>query len=150
MRNGIYSDYKGQTLEVKTLKDQDDKLILIFKESFCPFPEFEKSNFEEEGYFLIIDLKDLQEAYEVKTYGIYKGYKFRVFKLNIIGEQELLRIISYEKDAFENLELLEINHGCYGEDIYIADLERVWEERISAFGLPMPKDVSKLKEIKIS
>src|SRR5258708_1651791 len=138
MRNGIYSYYNGYHLIVNTIRDDDENVLLSFKGKSNPFQDFDKSNFEEDTFERIIKRKDLKNAYNVVTYGIYKGYILKVFSVPNTPNYNV-GLATSDKDAYSILNFKEINIDWYMKEVNIDELSELWEERSPALGLPMPE-----------
>ena len=148
MRNGIYTYYQGFHLQVTTIRDDDKSVILNYKDGICPFNNFEKSNQDDGTYNLIIDLKDLINAYYVKTLGLLKGYVFQVFDVKYTSEQ-IVRIGTNDRDKFISVTgLHESQKDWYIYDIQLFELDGIWEERTPTFNLPMPEGLKEKEIIK--
>jgi hypothetical protein len=146
MRNGIYTFYNGFHLEVNTIRD-DDRIILNYNDENCPFDYFIKSDQSENCYYLIIDLKELKNAYYVKTFGIFNGFSFQIFNVKYTSEN-IIRIGTNERDKFVLATgLNEIGKDWYIYDIRISELTKIWEERTAYFGLQMPDGLNDIEEI---
>lgn len=149
MRNGAYTIYQGYDLIINTIRDNDDKVILTYKGEVCPFDNFRKDIDEDNAHYLIINIMDLTNAFFVKTFGIYKGYKFQVFDLKG-GCEGSVRIGTSDRDAFNSATGLgDDSRHWYIQDIKKSELERIWEERTQVLDLPMPKGLELNKEISI-
>ncbi|MBL3656924.1 hypothetical protein [Fulvivirga sediminis] len=136
-RNGQYTKYKGFHLMIQTIRDDDDKIILIWIGKDCPLKQFyyEKA---EDGFVSIIDKNELTNAYLVKTFGYYKGYKFQIFSRS--GSSEV-SIATSELLAYQRLSLIKIAENWFGEDVMPNELESTWEEYFETLNLPLPDDI---------
>lgn len=148
MRNGIYTYYQGFHLQVTTIRDDDNRVMLNYKNGTCPFNDFVKSSHDDGTYYLIIDLTDLTNAYYVKTFGLFKGNVFQVFDVKYTSEQ-VVRIGTSNRDKFISSTGLDESHkDWYIYDIQLSELEEIWEERTPTFNLPMPEGLKKKESIK--
>lgn len=138
MRNGIYTYFRSYHLRLNTIRDDDEKVVIYFDGKDCPFLDFEVSKHHQDTYCLIIRLNELSNAYWVKTYTLYKGFKLLLFELNI-GIEGMFSIATSDKQAFSELGLTEIDKPWFAQDIHISNLKNIWEERTPALGLPMPE-----------
>lgn len=146
MRNGVYIIFEGHHLPLNSIRDNDEEILIRYEGSYCPFAGFYKSRHEENVYYLKKKLDEIDKAYYVKTFGLYKGYKFEVFdRPSEIGD--LVRIGTRDNTAIENLKLS--GDKAWGFlDINKSELEKVWEERSPVYNLPMPEGIKALEEIK--
>lgn len=149
IRIGPYTIFENHHLAIKSIRDDDDHVLLRFEGHSPPSTNFEESKHEKDVYYLNLSISSLNQAYWVQTYCKFKGYTFEVFPLNI-GVEGLVTISTKEIIAFEKLKLTEIKNGFYATDIHVSELEKLWEERRpSNYNLPMPKVIETIKEIKI-
>jgi hypothetical protein len=147
IRIGPYTVYNGIPLAIKSVKDDDENILLRYDGFDVPFVGFEKSTHEENVYYLKTTLHDIKQAYWVQTFGIYKGFTFELFPLNIPGKN-LITITTSDKSALVKLNLTEVKKSLYATDINPIELEKAWEERRpSGFNLPMPLGISLINEI---
>lgn len=137
MRNGIYTYYKGYHLEIHTIRDDDEKVILNYKGERSPFKDFDKSRLEKNTFCRVIKKSDLKNAYAVTTYGLYRGVKVKVFQVAFAHDM-IVRIATSDKNALNQLDMKEVNKGWYIKDIEKNELEKIWEEGTSIWDLPMP------------
>ncbi|WP_088655844.1 hypothetical protein [Geofilum rhodophaeum] len=145
MRNSDYTFFKGLHLELSNIRDDDERVLLSYKGENSPSPGFEKSIHRKDTYELIVNVKDIDNAYQVRTYGKYRGYTFGVFKL---GKEGMVFIGTTDKAAYKKLNLTEVNQNWYGDDIQGTELDKIWEERTPTRGLPMPEGLERIKVVK--
>lgn len=138
MRNGIFTYYNGFHLNVNTIRDDDENVLLSFKGENNPFENFEKSKFEENTFEFIIKKENLKNAYNVITYCFYKGYVLKVFSVPNTPNYKVW-IATSDKNVYSALNLKQINIDWYMKEINIDELSEIWEERSPALGLPMPE-----------
>lgn len=143
MRNGTYTIYQNLILGVKSNYAEDCLLWIEGKD--CELKGFEKSKFED-AWYKIIEWEEIKEAFAVKTFGIYKGYKFQLFDFGL--DSNIISIGTKDIKASKNLHLFEVGDLWFMTEVKLSDVESIWEERTPALNLPMPKGVEKLFVIK--
>ncbi len=137
MRNNTYTVFRGEHLMLSDIRDDDDNVLLSYVGDDCPFSDFTKSKHGINRYVLIVEQKNINNAYKVRTMGKYRGYIFSVFSVEG-SSTGMVFIGTSNKDVSTELNLLEINRNWYGNDINESELDLIWEERIPTRGLPMP------------
>jgi hypothetical protein len=155
IRNGIYSELSNLQIKIFEVRSEvpieaDEKRYLIWYDldKNCPFDDFVRSN-NSDGFYKYVKFEEISNAYSVRTYGIYKSYKFEIFR----GEKEANDTISIatRDEKLKNIaELIEVNTSWYMKSIKLFELEKMWEERtLSPFNLPLPKNFKEYEEIAI-
>jgi hypothetical protein len=146
MRNGVFTVYQGIHLPINTIRDNEQEVFIRFEGMECPFVDFQRSKHEDNVFLKRIKISEINETYEVKTYGIYKGYKFQIFKSN--DSDDLFIGISNE-EAHHKLKLFGDSDWAY-RNVRKTEIDKVWEERLaSAFGKSMPKELKEIEEINL-
>ena len=142
IRFGTYTRFGGYDFR---LLEKSDCYRLVFDGAVCPLLNFIK--YTDNVFYLDVSKEEIDNAFSIRTYGIYKGYKFDVNKLN--GEN-IIGIVTDDKNAFEDLKLEFRDRGVYQKEIKINELDKLWEERTqSTHDLPLPKGLELIKEIDI-
>lgn len=138
MRNNTYTVFREEHLILSDIRDDDDNVLLSYIGDDCPFADFAKSKHGINRYVFIVEQKSINNAYEVRTMGKYRGYIFSVFSVEG-GSNGIVFIGTSNKDVSTEINLLEINTNWYGNDINESELDTIWEERMPTRGLPMPE-----------
>ena len=140
IRFGTYTVYKGYDLR---LIEQNNCYRLIYNGTNCPFDDF--LAYTENVYYKDLQKTEIWNAFFIKTRGIYKGYQFDVCWLNL---NNVIGIVTDDKQVYENLKLDFRERGVYQKEIHINELERLWEEySLSSLNLPMPEGIPKVRFI---
>ena len=141
MRFGTYTIYKGHDLR---LIENNDFYRLVYDGAKCPFEDF--IVYAENVYYKDVPQETVLNAFFIKTKGIYKGYRFDVFSLNL---NNLIRIVTDEKTAYENLKLDCRDRGVYQKEIFLDELDELLEEYSpSSLNLSIPAGLPKERIIK--
>ena len=70
--------------------------------------------------------------------------------MNKLNGENIIGIVTDDKNAFEDLKLEFRDRGVYQKEIKINELDKLWEERTqSTHDLPLPKGLELIKEIDI-
>lgn len=152
IRSGNYTIYKGhecrlfeQRYEVPIADYERQYQVCYDSDSTPRFSDFEKHPFEEmfcKSFFL----KELDNAFFVKTCGIYKGISVNVFEFR--PNPELLHISLNDGDKAREHSFIQIGN-YYLKEINVNELEKIWEERsITEYNLPMPNGLPEYEVIK--
>jgi hypothetical protein len=143
IRFGTYTTYKDYDLR---LIEQNDSYRLIYDGTNCPFDDF--LTYAENVYYKDLLKEEISCAFFIKTRGIYKGYQFDVSQLN---QKNVIGIVTDNKQAYEHLKLDFRERGVYQKEIFICELDKLWEEYSpSSLNLLMPEGLPKERIIDIS
>jgi hypothetical protein len=140
IRFGTYTRYKGYDVR---LLNNSDGYRLVFDGAVCPLSNFEK--YSDDVFYLDVSKAEVENAFSVRTLGIYRGYQFDVHNINV---ENTIGIVIDNKSAFEDLNLEFRDRGVYQREIKITELDQLWEERSqSSLDLPLPEGLGLIKEI---
>jgi hypothetical protein len=151
IRMGNYTLYNGLELqlfegrsEVPVQEGEQQYYICYRADLNLGIIGFEKHPFED-LFCKSTARKELNNAFFVQTYGLYKGVEVKVFAYKPAPQKAY--IATEDKTAFA--ECLFVDMGSHlGKDIDIKELERIWEKRTpSQFNLPLPAGLELYKEI---
>jgi hypothetical protein len=134
---------------ITTIRDDDDNVLLNYKGPNSPFKDFDKSNFEEHTYCRVVKKKDLQNAYTVVTLGMYRGIEIKVFS-DFNSRNDIVQLAGIHKDALLLMDFIEVNTNWFMKEVKKDELDEIWEERSSVWGLPMPQGLEAKKAIHTS
>jgi len=110
------------------------------------FVGFDKHSFEELHCRTFL-LSELDNAFYIKTFGIYGGIKVKIFEFR--PNNKLVHIISVEKVAQIKFNFLDMGN-YYLKEIQIEELEKIWEERSqSEYDLPLPEGLKEYEALRI-
>lgn len=151
IRTGNYTLYNG--LELQLFEDRSEVPIRGDEQQYhiCYQPDlnlavigFEKHPFED-LFCKSTVREELNNAFFVQTYGLYKGVEIKVFAYR--PDPQKAYITTEDKTAFA--ECLFVDMGSHlGKEIAIKELERIWEERTpSQFNLPLPAGLELYKVV---
>jgi hypothetical protein len=160
IKSGTYTNYKGYELKVHKsryeeelpIPEEEKPLLIYYSETqTCPFDEFIKSK-RDNSFYKVVHKKDLSNAFQIFTYCIYKGFKFKVTEFE--PDSTIVNIETYDINANNELKLYSFtdweNRPLYSDQVRISELEKLWEERKpTEFNLPMPEGLEEYKEIEI-
>jgi hypothetical protein len=142
IRFGTYTRYKGYDFR---LLNNSDSYRLVFDGSVCPLPKFKK--YSDNVFYLDLSKREVDNAFSVRTRGIYRSYQFDVNNINV---ENTIGIVTDNKNAFEDLKLEMRDRGVYQKEIKIIELDKLWEERSqTTLDLPLPKGLELMKEMDI-
>ncbi len=155
LKTGTYTVYRTYHLlinEERTeapIPEQEKKIMISSNfNGECPFEDFKKHSYEN-IFCKSVFLNDLQNAYFVKTFGIYKNQKVEVFELQN-GIEGMLSITTRDEKIGNALKMSEVNVSWFMKDLNIAELDKLWEERSkSQYNLPMPEGLKEYEELEI-
>lgn len=153
IRTGNYTLYNGVKLQLFEERyegpiPEDEKLYNMCYNATgnLQLVGFELHPFEE-LYCKRALTKDIDNAFFVQTFGLYKRIKVKVF--NYKPDSGSVYITTEEKIALDMYSFLD-QGNFYGKDIKVEELEKIWEERkVSQYGLPLPTGLELYKEIKL-
>ncbi len=164
VRNNTYTIYKNHCVQVNVSRTETDRPVETPREEREYILSSDKGDldtlFEEMGFqhsqhgyfFKVLKFEQLTNAFQVATFGMYKGKKVRV--TTFLPEPDKAKIITYDKKlgietGFYKFE--DRDKGVfYKKLINKADLTRIWEERGPAFGLPMPERMKEKEMIDLN
>src|ERR1051326_5004489 len=147
IRNGFYTTYRNLELKIFQSRSEDElpipeeeKPFLLYCDGTpCPFSDFIKSTVNN-SYYKKVYRKDLDNAYSISTFAFLKGFTFSVRETETDPDE--IDICTTDKNATNIIDLRKVEISptqyMYCARIKPQLLEKIWEERQPAFGLPMP------------
>jgi hypothetical protein len=156
IRNGNYTIYNENDLKIfesrsETLISDEEKIYSICYESNYDLKNEGFEKYPSENMFCKgVYLKELANAYQVKTMGLFNGFIFQIFNVTYTIDN-IVRIGTNKRNEFNSAtNTVEENKNWYIYDIKISELEKLWEERTpTEYNLPMPEGLELYKEIEI-
>lgn len=129
MRRDIYGVYKGK--EYRLVKKEDETFNLISNDpndqgnGFTPY--------HQSVFLKNVDRLEIEDAYYIDTFCMYKGYRFQVAKerdgkvLIHTGDRSLQQVFQ--------LDMLEL--GVYEKWVDKKELDNEWEEKSEVYNFPL-------------
>lgn len=132
IRFGTYTTYRDYDLR---LIEKNNYYRIIYEGQKCPFDDF--IAYANNVYYKDLPKQEISNAFFIKTVGVYKGYQFDISQLNL---NNVIGIVTDDKQAYENLNLDFREKGVYQKEIFINELDKLWEVYLpSLLNLPMPE-----------
>lgn len=142
IRFGTYTLYKNYYFR---LIEKSDFYRIVYDGPNCPFYEF--LEYAKNVYYKDLPKEEISNAFFVKTKCIYRGFQFDISGVT----NDIFHLSTDDKIAYNELNLYFLDRSVYTIDVKKQELERLWEEYTSSeLGLPMPKEVGLIKDIKIN
>jgi|SRR6478735_1403104 len=145
MREGLYTNYEGHLLQVNTIRDNDEEVVVSYQNEEDALPGFISSRHEPGRYIKVVNLSSIENAFEACNFALYKGHEFSLFKTK---DPSRYKIFTNDKTLQDELALIEVNKDWFGKDVNNIDLEKIWTKNLPALGLPMPSNVKAIEYIK--
>lgn len=139
IRTGNYTEYcshQCQLFEVRSEAPWDEKQFSIYcslDEKLEGFRKHPQKDILCKG----ISIQEIDNAYSVTTYGIYKSHVVQVFGKQL-PDPCVVEIAVDDAEIARKCGLLEMDSNWFIKDIHLNDLSEIWEERFPALGLSMP------------
>ena len=134
VRNSTYALYNGKEYNAhRPYRQTNIELVSSDpKDIDSGFVEFSKGT-----YYKEVGPSEIESAYSVVSYALYKGTPFQIIK--ITGDSVLLYHSGPSLQA-EDLGFKMVDRFEYEKEVDRREIEKMWEERTPLWGFQLPKD----------